>query len=68
MAANKVIVNNQTILDLTADTVTAATLKKGVTAHDARGGRLPARWKPTMCFLRQRATNWATYANKIVGV
>ena len=37
MAANKVIVNNQTILDLTADTVTAATLKKGVTAHDASG-------------------------------
>lgn len=40
MAANKVIVNNQTILDLTADTVTAAMLKKGVTAHDARGGQI----------------------------
>lgn len=40
MAANKVIVNNQTILDLTSDTVTAATLKKGVTAHDASGGQI----------------------------
>nr|DAG30540.1 MAG TPA: leucine rich repeat protein [Caudoviricetes sp.] len=40
MAANKVIVNNQTILDLTADTVTAATLKKGVTAHDASGTQI----------------------------
>lgn len=40
MAANKVIVNNQTILDLTADTVTAATLKKGVTAHDASGAQI----------------------------
>ena len=40
MAANKVIVNNQTILDLTADTVTVATLKKGVTAHDASGAQI----------------------------
>lgn len=40
MAANKVIVNNQTIIDLTADTVTAATLKKGVTAHDASGTQI----------------------------
>ena len=40
MAANKVIVNNQTILDLTGDTVTAATLKKGVTAHDASGAQI----------------------------
>ena len=40
MAANKVIVNNQTIIDLTADTVTAATLKKGVTAHDASGAQI----------------------------
>ena len=40
MAANKVIVNNQTILDLTADTVTAATLKKGITAHDASGTQI----------------------------
>ena len=34
---NKVIINNQTILDLTADTVDAAHLLAGYTAHDASG-------------------------------
>lgn len=35
--ANQVIVNGETILDLTADTVTADKLAKGVTAHDRSG-------------------------------
>lgn len=35
--ANKVIVNGETIIDLTADTVTAADMPKGITAHDASG-------------------------------
>lgn len=34
---NKVIVNGETILDLTQDTVTPATLAKGITAHDKSG-------------------------------
>ena len=37
VAVNKVIVNNLTIIDLTADTVTAANLYKGITAHDKSG-------------------------------
>ena len=34
---NKVIFGNDTLIDLTADTVTAADLASGVTAHDASG-------------------------------
>lgn len=37
MAINKVVFGNQTLIDLTADTITAADLQSGVTAHDASG-------------------------------
>ena len=37
MAINKVIVNGETKLDLTADTVTIKDVKQGVTFHDATG-------------------------------
>lgn len=37
MAINKVVINNETKLDLTADTVDAAHLAKGFTAHDMKG-------------------------------
>lgn len=37
MSVNKVIVNDSIKLDLTADTVTVDTLKKGFTAHNAAG-------------------------------
>lgn len=34
---NKVVFGNQTLIDLTSDTITAADLASGVTAHDASG-------------------------------
>ena len=34
---NKVVVGTETKLDLSADTITAADLKKGATAHDKSG-------------------------------
>lgn len=34
---NKVVFGNETIIDLTADTITAADLQSGVTAHDRSG-------------------------------
>ena len=34
---NKVIYNGEILIDLTGDTVTAGSLKKGVTAHDKTG-------------------------------
>ena len=34
---NKVVFNNEVLVDLTGDTVTAGSLKKGVTAHDKTG-------------------------------
>ncbi len=37
MGVNLVVINGSTKLDLTADTVTADTLKKGKTAHNAAG-------------------------------
>lgn len=37
MAINKIIYGNQTLIDLTADTVTAAGLASGLTAHDKSG-------------------------------
>lgn len=37
MAINKVIVNGETKLDLTEDTVTVEDVKQGVTFHDATG-------------------------------
>ena len=37
MAVNKVEINGEVKLDLTADTVTAAKLAQGETAHDASG-------------------------------
>lgn len=37
MAVNKLIIDDVVELDLTADTVTADTLAKGVTAHNAAG-------------------------------
>ena len=40
MAVNKVEINGEVKLDLTADTVTAAKLAQGETAHDASGKRI----------------------------
>ena len=34
---NKIIYNGTTLIDLTGDTVTTATLAQGYTAHDATG-------------------------------
>lgn len=40
MAINKVVFGNQTLIDLTADTITPADLANGVTAHDASGASI----------------------------
>lgn len=37
MANNKIIFGNEVLIDLTADTITAADLASGATAHDASG-------------------------------
>lgn len=37
MAVNKVVYGNNTLIDISRDTVTAETLASGVTAHNARG-------------------------------
>lgn len=40
MAVNKVEINGETVLDLTQDSVTPKTLKKGATAHNAAGEKI----------------------------
>ena len=40
MAINKVVYGSQTLIDLTADTVTADQLAAGVTAHDKSGAQI----------------------------
>lgn len=40
MAANKVVVNNETIIDLTEDTVSADKLLSGYTAHAKDGSQI----------------------------
>lgn len=40
MAINKVVYGSQTLIDLTADTVTADQLAEGVTAHDKSGAQI----------------------------
>lgn len=40
MARNKIVYYGETLMDLTADTVTPETLKKGVTAHDKSGEKI----------------------------
>lgn len=40
MAVNKVVVNEQIIIDLTEDTITPDTLDEGITAHDATGTKI----------------------------
>lgn len=37
MAVNQVVINGETVLDLTSDTVTADKLVSGYSAHDASG-------------------------------
>lgn len=40
MSVNKVEINGETVLDLTQDSVTPKTLKKGTTAHNAAGEKI----------------------------
>lgn len=43
MAVNKVVINGETLLDLTGDTITPDTLDEGITAHDASGTKITGR-------------------------
>lgn len=40
MAVNKVVYGNETLIDLTGDTVTAAALRLGIIAHDKSGAKV----------------------------
>lgn len=57
MANNKVILNGETLIDLTEDTVTEDTLLEGETAHDASGNAIIGR-------ARQGAFSWEELEGK----
>lgn len=44
---NKVVINNQTLIDISSDTVTPNTLLSGVTAHDNTGAAIVGTYTPT---------------------
>ena len=46
MAVNKVVLGSETLLDLTGDTVTRATLLAGHTAHNAAGEQIEGEYTP----------------------
>lgn len=48
MAVNKVVYAGQTLVDLTADTVTADVLKEGYTAHDKAGNPVTGTYAPVL--------------------
>lgn len=60
MEVNKVVYGNNTLIDLTSDTVTPETLADGVTAHDARGVTITGTMRSNSTFYGTCATEAAT--------
>lgn len=58
MAVNKVDVNGVTVLDLTQDSVTPATLKKGETAHDASGTAIVGEMESSAPILQSKSVTY----------
>ena len=58
MAVNKVDVNGVTVLDLTQDSVTPATLKKGETAHDASGAAIVGEMESSAPTLQSKSVTY----------
>ena len=60
MAVNKVVINDNTVLDLTGDTVTPSDLREGVTAHDSTGMQITGTRPATSCTDTSDATATAS--------
>ena len=60
MAVNKVDVNGVTVLDLTQDSVTPATLKKGETAHDASGAAIVGEMESSAPRLQSKSVTYTS--------
>ena len=60
MAVNKVDVNGVTVLDLTQDSVTPATLKKGETAHDASGTAIVGEMESSAPSLQSKSVTYTS--------
>ena len=60
MSVNKVDVNGVTVLDLTQDSLTPATLKKGETAHDASGAAIVGTMESAAPKLQSKAVSYTS--------
>ena len=60
MAVNKVDVNGVTVLDLTQDSVTPATLKRGETAHDASGTAIVGEMESSTPSLQSKSVTYTS--------
>ena len=66
MAVNKVDVNGVTVLDLTQDSVTPATLKKGETAHDASGAAIVGEMESSAPSLQSKSVTYTSNGTNTV--
>lgn len=63
MAVNKVIYGNNTLIDLTGDTVTADKLAQGVTAHDKSGSAITGTMASPNCYVAENVLATHTAGN-----
>ena len=66
MAISKVVYGANTLIDLTADTVTAGTLAKGTTAHLANGNGVTGTLKRAYAFV-QTSGDYSVFCLPISG-
>lgn len=66
MSINKVVYGTNTLIDLTADTVTSATMTKGTTAHDKSGAGIVGGLKRAYTFM-QTDGNYSVFCLPMAG-
>ena len=66
MSINKVVYGANTLIDLTADTVTSTTMTKGTTAHDKSGAGIVGGLKRAYTFV-QTDGNYSVFCLPMAG-
>lgn len=68
MGVNKVTYGGNTLIDLTADTVTASKLLAGITAHDKAGNPITGTYSPSVKVHNATATTTSTSSITVDGI
>ncbi len=66
MAVNKVVFGGETVVDLTMDTVTPATLAKGITAHDKTGAAIVGTMAAAPEPVARKEANFVDYDGTVI--